>query len=54
MNFAEAAANRALVARVDTLEHQVAELLRRVDDLNNAERARTERESQTLRLKKQA
>lgn len=53
MNLAEAARMRELIARVDSQQKQIAELLRRVDDLSNAERARTERENDTtLRLRK--
>lgn len=53
MNLAEAAAFRELRARVDSQDKQIADLLRRVDDLSAAERARTERESDTtLRLRK--
>ena len=54
MNIAEAAAMRELVARVNSLENTVKDQQRRLDDLSNAERSRTERENQTLRLKKQA
>ena len=50
MNMAEGARLRQVETLVQSLEAQVKELTRRVDDLSNAERARTERE--TLRLKK--
>jgi uncharacterized protein YceH (UPF0502 family) len=49
MSLAEAAAFRELKARVDTLERQVADLTRRLDDFSKAERAK---EDTTLRLKK--
>jgi hypothetical protein len=54
MNLAEAAAFRALAARVDALERLTKEQQRRLDDLSAAERARTEAETNqsTLRLKK--
>lgn len=49
MNIAEASRMRELTARVDSLERQVADLTRRLDDLSKAERAK---EDSTLRLKK--
>lgn len=49
MNIAEASRMRELLARVDSLERQVADLTRRLDDLSKAERAK---EDSTLRLKK--
>lgn len=54
MNLAEANAFRVLKALVESQGKQIAELTRRVDDLSNAERARTEAEAgrETLRLKK--
>jgi uncharacterized protein YceH (UPF0502 family) len=48
MNIAEASRMRELLARVDSLERQVADLTRRLDDVSKAERAKDE----TLRLKK--
>lgn len=48
MNLAEATQFRELAARVQSLEAQVKDLTRRLDDLSNAERKRTE----TLTLKK--
>lgn len=54
MNIAEASKMRELVARVDSLERLVKDQQRRLDELSNAERARTERETRTLGLKKQA
>jgi hypothetical protein len=45
MNMAEGARLRQLEALVESLKSQVADLVRRVDDLSNAERARTEREA---------
>lgn len=50
MNLSEAAAFRALKAEVETLKRHVTELTRRIDDLSKTERARTDRE--TLSLKK--
>lgn len=49
MNIAEAAANRVLQGRVESLERQVADLARRLDDISKAERTR-----ETLKLKKDA
>lgn len=49
MNIAEASRMRELLARVDSLERQVADLTRRLDDLSKAERAK---DDSTLRLKK--
>lgn len=49
MNIAEASRMRELLARVDSLERQVADLTRRLDDISKAERAK---EDSTLRLKK--
>jgi len=50
MNLSEAAAFRELKERVESLERLTSELTRRLDDLSKTERARTERE--TLSLKK--
>lgn len=50
MNLAEAAKMRELVKRVDSLERQVADLARRLDDFSKAERAKEQ--DSTLRLKK--
>lgn len=49
MNIAEASRMRELLARVDSLERQVADLTRRMDDISKAERAK---DDSTLRLKK--
>jgi uncharacterized protein YceH (UPF0502 family) len=49
MNIAEASRMRELLARVDSLERQVADLTRRLDDVSKAERAK---DDSTLRLKK--
>lgn len=49
MNIAEASRMRELLARVDSLERQVADLTRRLDDMSKAERAK---DDSTLRLKK--
>ena len=48
MNMAEVAANKELQARVTSLEAQVKDLARRLDDLSAAERKRQD----TLTLKK--
>lgn len=48
MNIAEASRMRELLARVDSLERQIADLTRRLDDLSKAERAK---EDKTLKLK---
>jgi cell division protein FtsB len=48
MNMAEGAAFRALAARVESLERQVADLTRRLDDIRKAEQAK---ERETLKLK---
>lgn len=50
MNMSEAAANRALIARVESLERQVADLTRRLDDYSKADRAR-QQDRETLKLK---
>jgi hypothetical protein len=52
MNLAEASAMRALIARVESLERAVNDANRRIDELSAAERKRTERETNTLSLKK--
>ena len=48
MSFAENTQRRELEARVESLEAQVKDLTRRLDDLSNAERKRQD----TLGLKK--
>lgn len=48
MNMAEASAFRELKARVETLEKQVADLTRRLDDFSKADRAK---QQETLKLK---
>lgn len=50
MNMAEAADLRVLKTRVETLEKQVADLTRRLDDFSKADRAR-QQERETLKLK---
>lgn len=50
MNMAEGARLRAAEAQILAHENRIKDLERRLDELSNAERARTERE--TLRLKK--
>jgi hypothetical protein len=49
MNLAEAAANRELVSRVDSLERELADVKRRLDDLSAAEQLK---HAENQRLKK--
>ena len=52
MNMAEGARLRALEAHVEALLNRTKDLERRVDDLSNAERARSDREQRTEARKK--
>jgi hypothetical protein len=45
MNMAEGARLRALESQVEALTNQIKDVVRRLDDLSNAERARSEREA---------
>lgn len=51
MNLAEAAANRALIARVAALEHEVANLKQIIEALTTGP-SNPLKDNQTLRLKK--